>query len=229
MNSRAPDLAAWRARAAARSGGFSSASNYATVARVIASRDLKGAVLDYGAGIGNLTRQLIALRRFDLVSAADMMSKPGGLEPVHWIEQDLNGPLTGHDSAFDVVIAAGVIEYLENPRFMMREIHRVLRPGGTAIVTTPNHESWRSLVSLLVRGRHAAFGPLTYPGMITALLRQDFMRIFEESGFSPPMFYFSNCGGIPGMPSLSWQKMSIGLLRGLRFSDDLLAVASILA
>lgn len=226
MNSPESELRSWRARAAVRSGGFSSALLYETAERIIASMDLRGAILDYGAGAGNLTRRLIALGRFDSVSAADIMSKPDGLETVNWIEQDLNGPMPDYDSTFDVVIAAGVIEYLENPRFMMREIRRVLRPGGTAIVTTPNHESWRSLASLVLRGHYAAFGALTYPGAITAVLRKDFTRIFEESGLSAPTFYFNDRGGIPGKPALTWQKISFGLLRGLRFSDDLLAVAT---
>lgn len=43
------------------------------------------------------------------------------------------------DGAFDVVLFCEVIEHLfENPVFTLSEIHRVLRPGGTLIVSTPN-------------------------------------------------------------------------------------------
>jgi 2-polyprenyl-3-methyl-5-hydroxy-6-metoxy-1,4-benzoquinol methylase len=145
---------------------------------------------------------------------------------VNWIKQDLNGPIQGYDGAFDVIIAAEVIEHLENPRFTVREICRLLRPGGTAIVTTPNNESCRSLVALLVRGHYAAFGELSYPAHITALLRKDLTRIFTEAELSAPEFNFTNQGGIPGKPNVAWQQVSFGLLRGLRFSDNLLAVAT---
>jgi 2-polyprenyl-3-methyl-5-hydroxy-6-metoxy-1,4-benzoquinol methylase len=140
--------------------------------------------------------------------------------------QDLNKPLSNHDNAFDVVVAAEVIEHLENPRFMIREIFRILRPGGTALITTPNNESWRSLAALLLRGHYASFGDLSYPAHITPLLRKDLTRIFIEAGFPGPQFHFTDQGGIPGKPAVTWQNISLGLLKGMRFSDNLLAVAT---
>lgn len=215
-----------RAKAAELSGGTSGNAIYSLIERVIAERGLRGRILDYGAGVGQFTRRLLALQRFDSVSATDIMGIPGDLGgKVEWIEQDLNIPLPGHDDAFDVVVAPEVIEHLENPRFMIREIFRVLRPGGTAIVTTPNNESWRSLIALLVRGHFMAFGDTGYPAHITALLRKDLTRIFQEAYFLPPDFRFTDSGGVPGKPTISWQQMSFGGLRGLRYSDNVLAIA----
>jgi 2-polyprenyl-3-methyl-5-hydroxy-6-metoxy-1,4-benzoquinol methylase len=221
----ADDLLSHRVKAAELSRGISSNVIYAAIERVIAARHLHGAVLDYGAGVGDLTRRLVELDRFSSVSAADIMPRPPGLDGVQWIEQDLNEPLPGHEAAFDVVIAAEVIEHLENPRFTVRELFRLVRPGGTIIVTTPNNESWRSLIALIVRGHYAGFGETAYPAHITALLRKDLTRIFQETGLWPPQFAFTHSGGIPGKPNVTWQKISFGLLRGLRFSDNLLAVA----
>jgi 2-polyprenyl-3-methyl-5-hydroxy-6-metoxy-1,4-benzoquinol methylase len=215
-----------RARAAELSGGTSGNAIYSMIERVIAGRNLRGTVLDYGAGIGQFTRQLLALRRFDAVSAADIMGVPGGLEgQVEWIQQDLNLSLPGHEDTFDVVVAPEVIEHLENPRAMVRDIFRVLRPGGTAIITTPNNESWRSIIALLFRGHFMAFGDSGYPAHITALLRKDLTRIFQEASFAAPDFYFTNYGGVPGRPMVSWQQISFGMLQGLRYSDNLLAIA----
>ncbi len=43
------------------------------------------------------------------------------------------------DGTFDVVIAAEIIEHLAlNPVWALAEIHRILRPGGRLIITTPN-------------------------------------------------------------------------------------------
>lgn len=218
-------LVSYREKAAELSGGTSSDSIYAAIERLLASQNLGGRVLDYGAGVGDLTRRLLALNRFASVSAVDIMHVPGDLKAVEWIEQDLNDPIRGHEDAFDVVIAAEVIEHLENPRFTMREVFRVLRPGGTAIITTPNNESWRSLIALLFRGHYVAFGDASYPAHITALLRKDFTRIFQEAKFQAPTFHFTNHGGIPGSPTVVWQKVSFGLLRGLRFSDNILVAA----
>ncbi len=182
--------------------------------------------MDYGAGVGQFTRRLLELKRFQSVSATDIMGIPGDLNGrVEWIEQDLNTPLPGYEATFDVVVAPEVIEHLENPRFMLREIFRILRPGGTAIVTTPNNESWRSLIALLVRGHFTEFGESGYPAHITALLRKDLTRIFQEASFPAPDFRFTDCGGVPGKPMVSWQRISFGLLKGLRYSDNILAIA----
>src|SRR5208283_4470544 len=107
---------------------------YAAIHRVISCRELQGKVLDYGAGVGQLTRRLLALQRFEQVSAADMLPvSPDLAGKVEWIEQDLNSPIENRDEFFDVAIAAEVIEHLENPRATVRDLYRILRPGGTVI------------------------------------------------------------------------------------------------
>jgi 2-polyprenyl-3-methyl-5-hydroxy-6-metoxy-1,4-benzoquinol methylase len=221
----AKEIVLHRETAAKLSGGTSANAIYFMIERVIMASNLRGKVLDYGAGVGQLTRRLLALNHFESVSAADIMRAPADLRAVEWIEQDLNEPVPGHKGEFDVVVAAEVIEHLENPRFTMREIFRLLRPGGTALVTTPNNETWRALIALFVRGHYAEFGDLCYPAHITALLRKDLTRIFQETKFSTPRFHFTDDGGIPGKPVIRWQQISFGLLRGLRYSDNLLAVA----
>lgn len=42
------------------------------------------------------------------------------------------------DNSFDVVVTQQVIEHIEDDHFFLREIYRVLKPGGYAIITTPN-------------------------------------------------------------------------------------------
>lgn len=47
-------------------------------------------------------------------------------------------PIDLPDASFDCVISFQVIEHIRDDREFVREIHRVLRPGGRFIVTTPN-------------------------------------------------------------------------------------------
>jgi 2-polyprenyl-3-methyl-5-hydroxy-6-metoxy-1,4-benzoquinol methylase len=224
--SQRPDLSARRMRAAESSGGISNDEIYAAIERVISEKDLRGSVLDYGAGVGNLSRRLLALNRFKIVTGADIMScAPELVGRINWVQQDLSQSLPNRDEEFDVVIAAETIEHLENPRFTMREIFRVLKGGGWAIITTPNNESFRALLALVLRGHYVAFGDSCYPAHITALLRKDLTRIFREAGFCEPEFSFSGEGSIPGMPSLTWQTFSLGFLRGVRFCDNIIAIA----
>jgi 2-polyprenyl-3-methyl-5-hydroxy-6-metoxy-1,4-benzoquinol methylase len=214
-----------RVHAAQLSGGTSGDFIYDEILHAIDELDLRGSILDFGSGTGTLTRCLMQTGRFTTVAAADLMPQPSDLGAVHWTRADLNNPLPLPDASFDSIIAAEVIEHLENSRGIARELFRLLNPGGTAIVSTPNNESWRSLLSLLRRGHHVAFCDGSYPAHITALLRKDLERILTEAGFEVPAFRFSNYGGIPGWPAISWQRITGGILRGARFSDNVIAIA----
>ncbi len=68
-------------------------------------------------------------------------------------------PLPFADAALDFVSFLEVIEHLTaDPMFPLLEFHRVLRPGGYALVTTPNVGSAGSLLRLL-RGQHPGHFP----------------------------------------------------------------------
>src|ERR1700678_1885383 len=100
------DIHQYRVETAQCSGGYSRNSIYDMIEQVISSASFKGKILDYGAGVGTLTRRLLELNCFDLVAGADIMKAPIDLEPeAEWIEQDLNVPLPDHYEAFDVVVA----------------------------------------------------------------------------------------------------------------------------
>jgi 2-polyprenyl-3-methyl-5-hydroxy-6-metoxy-1,4-benzoquinol methylase len=218
-------LAARRQLASAASGGTSNDAIYHAIFRVLGALDLHGDVLDFGAGKGVLTEQLRQAGHFRSVTAVDIMARPPQLHAtVTWHRGDLNEPVTLAGDTFDVIVAAEVIEHLENPRAVARECFRLLRPRGTLILTTPNNESWRSLGALLTRGHFAAFLDGSYPAHLSALLRKDLGRILTEAGFQAPAFAFSDLGMIP-RSRLTWQAISRGRLIGLRYSDNLLALA----
>jgi 2-polyprenyl-3-methyl-5-hydroxy-6-metoxy-1,4-benzoquinol methylase len=107
---------------------------------------------------------------------------------------------------------------------VVREWFRLLKPGGWLLFSTPNNESVRSLLALVCRGHYSAFGETSYPAHITALLRKDLERITREAGFEMIQFHFTDHGILPKAKRLTWQVLSAALLRGLRFSDNLLAV-----
>jgi ubiquinone/menaquinone biosynthesis C-methylase UbiE len=55
------------------------------------------------------------------------------------------------DTDFDVVYAHGVLQYTANPKKMIAEIYRVLKPGGEAILMVYNRDSWLNLLSKLMK------------------------------------------------------------------------------
>lgn len=214
-----------QAEAAASSGGSSSSAIHDLFLEALEERDARGRVLDFGAGLGALSARLVTTARFTSVTAIDLVVYPGrSAAGIRWVRADLNRSLAIRDGAFDVIVAAEVIEHLENPRALAREWARVLRPGGLLLLSTPNQESLRSLLSLTVRGHHVAFTGTSYPAHITALVREDLRRVLCEAGFATPEFRFSARGAVPGLTRLDWGRLSGGLLRGPRFSDNVLAI-----
>lgn len=221
-------LATWRQHAAAASGCISSEPIYQAVEMLLQRHQLQGDVLDFGAGYGVFTRRLHALDRFRSITAADIMSRPADLsDAIRWQAADLNEPLAQiADRSFDLVVAVEVIEHLENPRALAREWFRLLRPGGTLIMSTPNNETLRAMSSLAYKGHFALFNDESYPAHLTALLRKDIERVLSEAGFQFGGFVFTDSGTIPGFRKLTWQALSGGLLAGLRYSDNLVAIAN---
>jgi SAM-dependent methyltransferase len=112
----------------------------------------RGRAADLGAGDGTLTARLRA-SGFQ-VRAVDAVTDDFGPRDIEIIQADLNEGIPLHDETMDVVVSTEVIEHLENPWFFVRELYRVLRPGGVAVVSTPNLEN------IYVRGYFALTGRL---------------------------------------------------------------------
>jgi 2-polyprenyl-3-methyl-5-hydroxy-6-metoxy-1,4-benzoquinol methylase len=218
------ELDALRRKIAESSGGTSSEQLRNAVLELIRKLDLRGAVADFGAGRGKLIRSLLEMERFSSIEGLDLMERPSDLPShVQWRNTDLNRRVPCAAGSFDLVTSVGVVEYVENPYEFARELHRILCPSGTAILTTPNNESWRALISLVVRGHFSGFSPLGANMNLTALVRSDLEKILRLAGFSGTRFSYTCCGMVPKL-SVSWQAISCGLLRGVRYSDDLVAV-----
>jgi 2-polyprenyl-3-methyl-5-hydroxy-6-metoxy-1,4-benzoquinol methylase len=112
-------------------------------AYVVARDYVKGDVLEVGCGEGRGIDLLTANTR--TFTAVDKI-KPAidNLQKKHPSARLISmniPPLTGlADNAYDVVISFQVIEHIENDSLFLQEIHRVLKPGGTALLTTPNRK-----------------------------------------------------------------------------------------
>jgi 2-polyprenyl-3-methyl-5-hydroxy-6-metoxy-1,4-benzoquinol methylase len=51
------------------------------------------------------------------------------------------------DDTFDLVFAQGVVQYTAHPERMVRELHRVMKPGGAGFVMVYNRHSWLAALS----------------------------------------------------------------------------------
>jgi SAM-dependent methyltransferase len=110
-------------------------------AYVVAQDYIRGDVLEVGCGEGRgiglvlpKAKSFAAIDKIEPVIANLRTKYPaakfysGNIPPL--------GPFD--DNLFDVVITFQVIEHIEDDVRFLKEIHRVLKPGGLAIITTPN-------------------------------------------------------------------------------------------
>ncbi len=156
-------------------------------------------VLDVGAGAGAFTRRLL-VHGFGAVEAIEIRREaflvPG--VPVHAL--DLNGAWADQLPArFDALVALEVIEHLENPWHFARQCASAVRPGGWAIVSTPNIESSRSRIEFLLRAEFRFFGARDFEkvGHITSLTSSQLGRVFAQAGLDHVERRFSRHKGMP--------------------------------
>jgi len=108
-------------------------------------------ILDAPCG-GNASLTLgLQERGFDAIGA-DIDASAAGRLGKNFVEANLDRTLPWPDETFDVVISTEGIEHLENHYSFLREIHRILKPGGTLVITTPNIAALRSRVRFLGSG-----------------------------------------------------------------------------
>jgi len=85
------------------------------------------------------------------------------------------------DSSVDVVIANQIIEHTKEIFFIFSEIHRVLKPGGVAIIGVPNLASFHNRLALLFGAQPTSIE--LYSAHVRGITAGSFRRFIEKGGF----------------------------------------------
>jgi 2-polyprenyl-3-methyl-5-hydroxy-6-metoxy-1,4-benzoquinol methylase len=159
-------------------------------AYVVAEGYVHGNVLEVGCGEGRGVETL--LKKATSFTAVDKIEE--ALQTLR--EKFLQGkflsmnipPLSGlQDNTYDCVVSFQVIEHIQDDILFLKEIHRVLKPGGIALLTTPNRKlslsrnPWHIREYLAEELRDLALGIFTNVEMKGITGNHKVMRYYEEN------------------------------------------------
>lgn len=146
------------------------------------SRNLREPVLDWGCGYGQVS-WLLQRRGINVVScdaekrpAIDSIPKLASI-PIRYLDHPVYLPY--ESNSFSAVLSTGVLEHVPDLRGSLREIHRVLQPGGLFfLLMFPNRFSWAEQIANL---RRVSVHPHKFTFQRTkALLRDHGFRIEKQ-------------------------------------------------
>lgn len=109
--------------------------------------------LDCGCDDGSFTVEVAARLGTGDVSAIEVSAEAADLAEQRGIRvwrANLDDAYPLESSCYDVVTASQVIEHVADTDHFLREIHRILRPGGYVIVATNNLASWHNVAALIL-------------------------------------------------------------------------------
>jgi SAM-dependent methyltransferase len=213
---------------------------FAVLTEEIASLLPVGAYLDAGCGDGRFLAALPALgpvpTRVVGVDIADSILATAGRAvetagiDVELVRGNLEQLPLG-DAEFDLVVSIQVLEHLLDPAAGIRELARVLRPGGTLLLSTDNRTSLvtkmlngpRWLVASLFRSRNSRV-KIAFPH--ADFTRRQLVALLEDAGLvveRTRTFRFSLVGASPRV--CRFLNRADARLPDLGFGDILVAVA----
>lgn len=111
---------------------------------------LSGQILDLPSGDGVNSRKL-SVAGYN-VRAADLFPEQCSGDGFECDRVDMTKALPYEDCSFDGILHSEGIEHIDNQIALLQEFHRILKPGGILIVTTPNLLNLEGRLGLLLTG-----------------------------------------------------------------------------
>lgn len=109
-------------------------------AYLIAKPYIKGDLLELGCGEGRGIRELASLANSytAIDKIEEVIDQLSADFPEHKFQQGHFPPMPYADDSFDTIVSFQVIEHIKDDHLFLKEISRILKPGGTALISTPN-------------------------------------------------------------------------------------------
>lgn len=122
----------------------------------------------------------------------------GNIELIN--NSDVHGGLNVQDNSIDAVFLIAVLEHLDEPEILFSEVHRILKPNGIFVLTTPSKISKPILefmaYNLKIISRDEILDHKYYYN------KEEIFRLYKKEGFKTYNYkYF-----LVGLNQLSWAR-----------------------
>lgn len=158
-------------------------------------------ILDAGCGVGAFVRRLGEFSSRVYGFDVERESVLRGVEEVPGLMLAVAEHLPYKDGAFDVVLMHEVLEHVDDDLDSLREMHRVLAPGGRLVVFCPNRLYPFETHGIFI-GKRYVFGNIPFVNYLPDFLRNRLVpharvytrgrlrRIYRKAGFKAELHSF---------------------------------------
>ncbi len=169
-------------------------------------------VLDVGCAAGSITKNIaqkgFKVHGIDVLETSIEIAKEFNSVPnaSYEVRDLLKEPFP--ENSFDCITFLETIEHVESPSLYLRAFHRILRPGGYVILSTPNATSFKNLLYALSYRRREkqnkvaeeiALEPRNIGTQLEHIYNWDFptlIRLLDRCGFDHVDHAFARTGPI---------------------------------
>lgn len=154
-------------------------------------------ILEVGCGDGSFTKELARyspdITAID-ISESQIQENARRFNGITFRQHDVAEPFPFEDNSFGVIWCSEVLEHLFDPAFALREMRRILKPGGKLLVTVPYHGYFKNVLIALFKfdehytpsNPHIRFYTKNTLGRITRQAGFDDVRM-ETCGMAKPL------------------------------------------
>ena len=168
----------------------------------------KGIFLDVGCSSGELMYFVkkigFDVKGVELNPRTANIAKANGLD----VEIKMVENANYQENYFDYVHMGDLIEHVADPRKLVDEVQRILKPGGQLIILTPNMECfWSRSTRALWRLFGIPWGVVTPPHHLYQFGAENLKRLLNENGYQFRKAWYTKT------PSLKYELGSLHLIK----------------
>jgi SAM-dependent methyltransferase len=194
-----------------------------------------GTMLDIGCATGVVSELLAKAAGVGRVEGVDFAAVPAAIE-TRAANLDSSEPLPYADASFDVVTCLETLEHVHDTDHLVREVHRLLKPGGYAVLSVPRIDGLLTVAMLALGmqppaiecslrqryGSPEAGGRVS--GHVSHFTRRAFEQLLVANAFRVEAFaqasIYSGWRLAAGPSASAWRRVPLWMLSRVPFKQD---------